>query len=159
MPKVTYTPTQKIAILKKVQAYMDRGLTVNEAVKRVGLAINTYYKWLKEYGPQMEALESTNKADRIYRETSAVITDVRDISVILLERIKDEVQVPKLDQGNIRALAQAAQAVSALGRLALELAAVEAQNASAIPETAEEVRKRLEQVREQMRKIYNVPVS
>lgn len=159
MPKVTYTPPQKIAILKKVQAYVDRGLTVNEAVRRVGIAINTYYKWLEEYGPQLQALESSNKSDRIYRDTSAAIGDVRDISIILLERIRDEVEVPKLDQNNIRALAQAAQAVSALGRLVLELAAVEAQNASSIPETAEDVRRRLEQVREQMRKIYNVPIS
>lgn len=155
MPKVSYSPAQRIAVLKKVKALMEeRGLPFHEAVRRVGIAPNTYYKWMKLYGAQLEIEEKSNPANRAYRDATVTLQDLRDIGLAILERIREEVMVPKPDGTNIRALAQAAQAVASLGRLLMDISAAEAQMVVDVPKNAEEVRERLERVRQHLAQVY-----
>ena len=50
MKKKNHTPEQIITKLRKVEARTAQGATVAEAVKQIGVAEQTYYRWKKQYG-------------------------------------------------------------------------------------------------------------
>ena len=60
MKKKNHTPERIITKLRKVEALTAQGATVAEAVKQIGVAEQTYYRWKKQYG-QMDR----NQAKRL----------------------------------------------------------------------------------------------
>ena len=50
MSKKKYSPDEIIDKLREAEVYLSQGLTVVEAVRKLGIAEQTYYRWRKEYG-------------------------------------------------------------------------------------------------------------
>jgi len=50
MARRTYTPEQIINKLREGEILLSKGLTVAEAVRQLGVAEQTYYRWRKDYG-------------------------------------------------------------------------------------------------------------
>ena len=50
MPRKQFTSEQIITILREAEVLLSQGLTVIEAVKKLEISEQTYYRWRKEYG-------------------------------------------------------------------------------------------------------------
>ena len=50
MPRRRYSPGQIIHKLREAEVLLSQGQTVQEAVRQLGIAEQTYYRWRKEYG-------------------------------------------------------------------------------------------------------------
>ncbi len=50
MPRKRYSPDEIIHKLREAEVLLSQGLTVQEAVRQLGIAEQTYYRWRKEYG-------------------------------------------------------------------------------------------------------------
>jgi putative transposase len=50
MPRKQFTSEQIISKLREAEVLLSQGLTVIEAVKKLEISEQTYYRWRKEYG-------------------------------------------------------------------------------------------------------------
>lgn len=50
MPQEKYKPEQVVAMLRQVEVLLGNGKTVPQACKEVGIHMQTYYRWRREYG-------------------------------------------------------------------------------------------------------------
>ena len=50
MKRKRYTAEQIVTHLRKVEALTTQGSTIAEAVKKLGITEQTYYRWKKQYG-------------------------------------------------------------------------------------------------------------
>jgi len=50
MPRKRYSPDEIIHKLREAEVSLSQGQTVQEAVRQLGIAEQTYYRWRKEYG-------------------------------------------------------------------------------------------------------------
>lgn len=50
MPRKRYSPDEIIHKLREAELLLSQGQTVQEAVRQLGIAEQTYYRWRKEYG-------------------------------------------------------------------------------------------------------------
>ena len=50
MTKRRYSPEEIISKLREAEVLLSQGKTVAEAVRKLGIAEQTYYRWKKEYG-------------------------------------------------------------------------------------------------------------
>ena len=50
MAKRSYTPEKIINKLREVEILLSQGATIGEAVKKIGVTEQTYYRWRREYG-------------------------------------------------------------------------------------------------------------
>jgi putative transposase len=48
--KKKYSPEQIVKILRDIEIEQGRGLTQDDACRKVGITIQTYYRWRKEFG-------------------------------------------------------------------------------------------------------------
>lgn len=67
MSRKIYKPEQIIRKLREVEIFMAQGMTAQQAVRQIGVADQTYYRWRKEYGgmqvdqaKRLKALEQEN---------------------------------------------------------------------------------------------------
>ena len=87
MGKQNYTVEQIIVKLREVELYCGQGMTVSEAVRKIGVTEQTYYRWRKNYGgmstseaKQLKELEKENaRLKRLVADISlenAILKDV-----------------------------------------------------------------------------------
>jgi hypothetical protein len=50
MPRKRFTSEQIITILREAEILVNQGPTFIEAVRKLGISEQTYYRWRKEYG-------------------------------------------------------------------------------------------------------------
>ena len=50
MAKKKYSAAEIVTLLREAEVHLSQGMTVVEAVKQLGIAEQTYYRWKKEYG-------------------------------------------------------------------------------------------------------------
>ena len=50
MARKRYTAEQIIGYLRQAEVMVGRGCSMEEALREIGVAANTYYRWRKEYG-------------------------------------------------------------------------------------------------------------
>jgi putative transposase len=50
MPRKRYSPEEIIHKLREGEVLLSQGQTVQQAVRQLGIAEQTYYRWRKEYG-------------------------------------------------------------------------------------------------------------
>lgn len=50
MPKKRYTPEEIIQHLRTVEIEQAKGTSLEEAAKKIGVALNTIVRWKKEFG-------------------------------------------------------------------------------------------------------------
>ena len=65
MARRTYTPEQIINKLREAEIHINRGISIAEASRKIGITDQTYYRWRKEYGglrvDQAKRLKSLEK--------------------------------------------------------------------------------------------------
>ena len=50
MARKRYTPEQIIRLLRQAEVLSSQGRNVSEICREMGVTVNTYYRWRKEYG-------------------------------------------------------------------------------------------------------------
>ena len=50
MPKKRFTAEQIIGHLREAEILLSQGHTVAETARKIGVTVQTYYRWRKEYG-------------------------------------------------------------------------------------------------------------
>ena len=50
MPRKIFTPEHIIRKLREAEILIAEGIPANQAVRRIGVSEQTYYRWRKEYG-------------------------------------------------------------------------------------------------------------
>jgi putative transposase len=50
MPRKRYTPEEIIHKLREAEVLLSQDQTVQQAVRQLGIAEQTYYRWRREYG-------------------------------------------------------------------------------------------------------------
>jgi len=50
MARKRYTPEQIITHLREAEVLLSQGNTVAQASRQIGVTVQTYYRWRKEYG-------------------------------------------------------------------------------------------------------------
>ena len=80
MPRKTHTPEEIVAKLRQVDVLVAQGQSVAAAVKSIGVAEQSYYRWRNEYGglkldqvKRLKELEAENT--RLRRAVSDLTLD------------------------------------------------------------------------------------
>ncbi len=67
MARKRYTAEQIINYLREAEIFISQGQSVPEVVRQIGITVQTYYRWRKEYGGmrisqarRLKALEKEN---------------------------------------------------------------------------------------------------
>ena len=50
MAKKKYSAEEIVSLLRQAEVHLSQGMTVVEAVRQLGIAEQTYYRWKREYG-------------------------------------------------------------------------------------------------------------
>jgi putative transposase len=79
MTEVKWTPEKIEGVMREVAADVDRGLSVEQSLKRFGVASSMYYRWKAKYGvpeaeQQVKELLAENK--RLHRVVSQQALDI-----------------------------------------------------------------------------------
>ena len=79
MPRKQFSSEQIITKLREAEVLLSQGLTVIEAVKKLEISEQTYYRWRKEYG----GLDTTQarKLKDLERENTQLKKLVADLSL------------------------------------------------------------------------------
>lgn len=88
MAKKRYTAEQIIGMLREVEILLAQGQTVEHAVRHIGIANQTYYRWRQEYGgmkvdqaKRLRDLEKENgRLKRLVADQALDISILKDIS-------------------------------------------------------------------------------
>jgi transposase-like protein len=64
MPRKGFTSEQIIRLLKEAEILIGEGSTTKEAVRRIGVSEQTFYKWRREYGGKENARLKRLVADK-----------------------------------------------------------------------------------------------
>ena len=57
MPKKKYSADEIVSLLRQAEVHLSQGMSVVEATRKLGIAEQTYYRWIKEYGGQVKPLD------------------------------------------------------------------------------------------------------
>jgi hypothetical protein len=94
MPRKRYSPDEIIHKLREAEVSLSQGQTVQEAVRQLGIAEQTYYRWRKEYGSISEK-PHTDENDIIcwhYDHTSG--QTIKGINIISVMYHAQDVSLP-----------------------------------------------------------------
>ena len=67
MPRKSFTPAQIIQKLREAEVLIAQGMPAQQAARQIGVSVQSYYRWRKEYGglrveqaKRLKALEKEN---------------------------------------------------------------------------------------------------
>ncbi len=79
MARNTYTPEQIINKLREAEIHINQGITISEASRKIGITVQTYYRWRKEYGGLR--IEQARKLKSLEKENTQLKKLVADLSL------------------------------------------------------------------------------
>ena len=79
MVKKGYTPEQIINKLREAEILLSQGSSVAEAIRKIGIVEQTYYRWRKEYGGMR--VEQARKLKELEKENARLKKLVADLSL------------------------------------------------------------------------------
>jgi len=79
MVKKSHSPEQIITKLREAEILLNQGTTVSEAIRKIGVTEQTYYRWRKEYGGMR--IEQAKRLKAIEKENARLKKLVADISL------------------------------------------------------------------------------
>ena len=91
MAKKSYPPEVIISKLREAEILLNRGATVSEASRKIGVTQQTYYRWRKEYGGMR--IEQAKKLKAVEKENTRLKKLVADISL-------DNASLKEASEGN-----------------------------------------------------------
>ena len=62
MGRVRFTPEQIIGKLREAEVLLGQGTNIGEAIRKLGVSEQIYYRWRKEYGGMRGGLRSVQNA-------------------------------------------------------------------------------------------------
>jgi len=79
MVKKAFTPEQIINKLRETEIHINQGIPVAEAIRKIGVTEQTYYRWRKEYGGMR--VEQARKLKSLEKENAQLKKLVADLSL------------------------------------------------------------------------------
>jgi len=79
MSKKRYSSEQIINKLREVELMVNRGSTIGEASKKIGVTEQTYYRWRKQYGGMH--IEQAKRLKDLEKENARLKRLVADLSL------------------------------------------------------------------------------
>jgi len=79
MSKKRYSSEQIINKLREVELMVNRGSTIGEASKKIGVTEQTYYRWRKQYGGMH--IEQAKRLKDLEKENARLKKLVADLSL------------------------------------------------------------------------------
>ena len=79
MGRKTYTAEQIINKLREAEVLLIQGNTVSEAMRKIGVSEQTYYRWRREYGGMR--VEQERRLKELEKENSRLKRLVTDLSL------------------------------------------------------------------------------
>ena len=79
MVKKSHSPEQIITKLREAEILLNQRTTVSEAIRKIGVTEQTYYRWRKEYGGMR--IEQAKRLKAIEKENARLKKLVADISL------------------------------------------------------------------------------
>ncbi len=79
MGKKRYSPEQVIHKLREVEILVNRGATIGEASKKIGVTEQTYYRWRKDYGGMR--VDQARRLKELEKENTQLKKLVADLSL------------------------------------------------------------------------------
>ena len=79
MARKIYTPEQIINKLREAEIHINQGITISEASRKIGITVQTYYRWRKEYGGLR--IEQARKLKSLEKENTQLKKLVADLSL------------------------------------------------------------------------------
>ena len=79
MARKRYTPESIIRKLREAEILQGQGLTIVQAVKKLGVSEQTFYRWRKEYGGMR--VEQAKRLKELEKENAQLKKLVADISL------------------------------------------------------------------------------
>jgi len=79
MRKKEFTPEQIINMLREAEVLLSQGATAAEAVRKLGITEQTYYRWRREYGGMR--VEQARRLKELEKENTRLKKLVADLSL------------------------------------------------------------------------------
>jgi len=79
MGRVRFTPEQIIGKLREAELLLGQGTDMGEAVRKLGISQQTYYRWRKEYGGMR--VDQARRLKELETENSRLKKLVADLSL------------------------------------------------------------------------------
>jgi len=79
MANKAYNPEQVINKLREAEIYITQGNSIAEASRKINIAVQTYYRWRKEYGGMQ--VEHARRLKELEKENSQLKKLVADLSL------------------------------------------------------------------------------
>jgi len=77
MPRKTYTPEQIIGKLREVELLIHKGDSAKEAIRKIGVSEQTYYRWKRKYeGMGMVELRRLKVLEQENRKLKQLVVDL-----------------------------------------------------------------------------------
>ncbi len=84
MARKRYTAEQIINYLREAEIFISQGKSVKEVVRQIGITVQTYYRWRKEYGgmglSQAKRLKDLEKENQLLKKL--VADQALDLSIL-----------------------------------------------------------------------------
>jgi len=86
MDRKRYTPEQIIRLLRQSEVLSSEGRSVPEICREIGVTVNTYYRWRKEYGGmQVNQAKRLKELERGNSRLKRAVADLTLDNLILKE--------------------------------------------------------------------------
>ncbi len=79
MGRVRFSPEQIIGKLREAELLLDQGMNSGEAIRKLGVSEQTYYRWRKEYGGMR--VDQARRLKELETENSRLKKLVADLSL------------------------------------------------------------------------------
>ena len=79
MVRKNFTPEQIINKLREAEIYINQGISIAEASRKIGVTQQTYYRWRKEYGGLR--IEQAKRLKNLEKENARLKKLVADLSL------------------------------------------------------------------------------
>jgi len=89
MGRVRFTAEQIIGKLREAELLLGQGMSIGEAIRRLGVSEQTYYRWRKEYGGMR--VDQAKRLKELEAENARLKKIVADLSLdnsILKETVR-----------------------------------------------------------------------
>jgi transposase-like protein len=79
MGRVRFTAEQIIGKLREAELLLGQGMSIGEAIRRLGVSEQTYYRWRKEYGGMR--VDQAKRLKELEAENARLKKIVADLSL------------------------------------------------------------------------------
>jgi transposase-like protein len=79
MARRSFTPERIINKLREAEIYINQGISIAEASRKIGVTQQTYYRWRKEYGGLR--IEQAKKLKSLEKENARLKRLVADLAL------------------------------------------------------------------------------